>query len=203
MSTPSPVDDTPRTPPPAGGPGPGGQSPSDPRSGGPAGSGPNGGGPNGTGPNGSGQNGKGPDGKDPQKPTGPQRAVVRYSLALTGLLAGAILFSMLSLPLVMLSGVLAVAAMICAVICLVVGIRAGQVPQAIVTGVIGLIVGGYVFVSAVSTAFIWDIRAEYEECISDAITEQSRAECQGDYNSQIGDWFENLTGQPLPGSPAG
>ena len=183
MSTPSPVDDTPRTPPPAGGSGPGGQSPSDPRSGGPAGSGPNGGGPNGTGPNGSGQNGKGPDGKDPQKPTGPQRAVVRYSLALTGLLAGAILFSMLSLPLVMLSGVLAVAAMICAVI--------------------GLIVGGYVFVSAVSTAFIWDIRAEYEECISDAITEQSRAECQGDYNSQIGDWFENLTGQPLPGSPAG
>jgi hypothetical protein len=193
VSTPSPVDDTPRTPPPAGGPGSGGQSPSDPRSDGPAGTGPEGKGPDGT----------GPDGTGPEKPTGPQRAVVRYSLALTGLLAGAILFSMLSLPLVMLSGVLAVAAMICAVICLIVGIRAGQVPQAIVTGVIGLIVGGYVFVSAVSSAFIWDIRADYEECISDAITEQTRALCQEDYNSQIGDWFENLTGQPLPGSPAG
>ena len=70
--------------------------------------------------------------------------MVRYSLALTGLLAAAIICSMLSLPFVMLSGVLAVAAMICAIICLVAGVRAKQVPQAIVTGVLGLLVAGYV-----------------------------------------------------------
>lgn len=182
VSTPSPVDDTPRNPPSTGGPGADGQEPVP--------SGP--GGPTGT----------GSDGSGPEKPSGPQRAMVRYSLALTGLLAAAIICSMLSLPFVMLSGVLAVAAMICAIICLVAGVRAKQVPQAIVTGVIGFLVAGYVFVSAVSTAFIWDIRAGYEECSADAITEQSRAVCQQEYNEKIGDWFENLTGQPLPGLPA-
>lgn len=186
MSTPSPVDDTPRSTPPAGGPGDGparGEQPGSPQSGGPS-----------TG----GTGGKGPD----SGPTGPQKAVVKYSLTLTGLLAAAILCSMLSLPLVMLSGVLAVAAMVCAVLALVTGVRARLVPQAIITGVVGLIVGGYVLISAISSVLIWDIRAEYEQCLSDAITEQSRAVCQNDYNTKIGDWFENLTGQPLPGSPA-
>ncbi|SMY12474.1 hypothetical protein BJEO58_02070 [Brevibacterium jeotgali] len=146
-----------------------------------------------------------PDGgsdKDPEKPSGPQRTVVKYGLALTVLLAGAILCSMLSLPLVIVSGVLALGAMVCAVICLVAGIRAGQVAQAIVTGIIGFIVAGYVLVSAISTVFIWDIRADFEACMADSITEQATAVCQNDYNEQVGDWFERLTGQPLPGSQA-
>lgn len=177
MSTPSPVDDKPRIDPPHDGDA------------------------NGKGPASGKGSGKGPD-KEPDKPTGPQRAVVKYGLALTVLLAGSILCSMLSLPLVMVSGVLALAAMVCAVICLIAGIRAKQVPQAVVTGIIGFIVGGYVLVSAISTAFIWDIRAEYETCIGDAITEQATAVCQNDYNTEVGDWFERLTGQPMPGSQA-
>lgn len=180
MSTPSPVDDKSRIDPPRDG---------DAHDSGPDETGRG----TGTGPN---------SGKEPDKPTGPQRAVVKYGLALTVLLAGSILCSMLSLPLVMVSGVLALAAMVCAVLCLIAGIRAKQVPQAIVTGIIGFLVGGYVLVSAVSTAFIWDIRAEYEECIGDAITEQATAVCQNDYNTQVGDWFERLTGQPMPGSQA-
>ncbi len=150
---------------------------------------------------GSGAPGGGSD-KGPEKPSGPQRAVVKYGLALTVLLAGAILCSMLTLPLVIVSGILALGAMVCAVICLVAGIRAGQVAQAIVTGAIGFIVAGYVLVSAVSTVFVWDIRADFEACMADAITEQSTAVCQDDYNSKIGDWFERLTGQLLPGSQA-
>lgn len=143
----------------------------------------------------------GPD-KDPEKPSGPQRTVMKYGLALTVLLAGAILCSMLSLPLVIVSGVLALAAMVCAVVCLIAGIRARQVAQAIITGVIGFIVAGYVLVSAISTVLIWDIRADFETCMADAITEQATAVCQNDYNTQVGDWFERLTGQPLPGSQA-
>ncbi|SMX87782.1 hypothetical protein BSP109_02234 [Brevibacterium sp. Mu109] len=150
---------------------------------------------------GSGAPDGGPD-KEPEKPSGPQRTVVKYGLALTVLLAGAILCSMLSLPLVIVSGVLALGAMVCAVICLVAGIRAGQVAQAIVTGVIGFIVAGYVLVSAISTVLIWDIRADFEACMADSITEQATAVCQNDYNTQVGDWFERLTGQPMPGSQA-
>ncbi|WP_291798721.1 MULTISPECIES: hypothetical protein [Brevibacterium] len=134
------------------------------------------------------------------EPTGPQKRAVKLGLVLTLLLAGAVLTSLLPLPFVIVSGVLAVAAIVCAVMSIVAGVRAGNAAQAIVTGVIGILVAGYVLVSAASTAAIWPLRQEFEDCVSHALTEQAQATCQNDYSSGVADWFEKLTGQPLPGS---
>ncbi|WP_051297911.1 hypothetical protein [Brevibacterium album] len=141
-----------------------------------------------------------PGGQEPEGPTAPQKRAVKLGLILTLLLAGAVLTSLLPLPFVIVSGALALAAIVCAVMSIVAGVRAGQAPQALVTGIIGLLIAGYVLISAVATAAIWPIRQEFEECIAHAITEQAQATCQSEYGTGVADWFESVTGQPLPAS---
>lgn len=144
--------------------------------------------------------GAGQDGspKKDQEPTPEQKRAVKQGLILTGLLLAALVCSMMPLPFPAIAGVLGIAAGVWAVLYLIAGIRSGRGAQAIVSGIAGILISGYLVVAALGTVLIWPIRAEFEQCTSSAITEQASASCQKAYDDGIAGWFEKVTGQKPP-----
>ena len=66
-------------------------------------------------------------------------------------------------------------------------------------GVISIIVSGYVGLGTIGTLLTYQEQANYQECVSTALTEQASASCTSEYNTALNDKFKKLTGVDMPG----
>ena len=64
-------------------------------------------------------------------------------------------------------------------------------------GILGGLLSIYLIFSAMSSVILWPVQSKYEECLRDAITQQAQLSCSTEYQSGLGDWFKQVTGQEL------
>lgn len=114
------------------------------------------------------------------------------------LFAISVITALYPLPYKLLGGVFALAAVVWGVRYLAGCISAKAPPMWTISAVVGILASAYGVFGALSSAVIYPVQKEYQDCLSTAITQQALTSCQTTYKEDLGNLYTNLTGQPLP-----
>ncbi len=130
-----------------------------------------------------------------------QAAPARHGLILVLLVLAAVLTFTYPLPFKLAAAGFAIAAIVWSIRYIIAVVRAKQ-RRSISLGVLGGLLSIYLIFSTMSSVVLWPVQTAYEECVRDAITQQAELTCASDYETGLGDWFQQITGQELdlPGS---
>lgn len=126
-----------------------------------------------------------------------QAAPARHGLILILLILASVLTFTYPLPFKVAAIAFAIAAVVWAVRYIIAVVRTKQ-KRNMSLGILGGLLSIYLIFSTLSSVVIWPVQSKYEECVRDAITQQAQLSCTTEYQTGLGDWFKQLTGQELP-----
>lgn len=126
-----------------------------------------------------------------------QAAPARHGLVLIMLILASVLTFTYPLPFKLAAIAFAIAAIVWSIRYIVAVVRTQQ-KRNMSLGILGGLLSLYLIVSAMSSVVLWPVQTTYEECVRDAITEQAQLSCTSEYQSGLGNWFKQITGQDLP-----
>lgn len=139
------------------------------------------------------------DTKKPKKDADKPSRAAKLGTTLSTLVIGGLLVSLLGVPIKLVSGLLAIAAVVTAVRFFSAAGRERRPASWFIMGVISIIVSGYIFIGTIGTMLTYQEQSDYQECVRAALTEQASASCTSEYNSSLNDKFKKLTGVDMPG----
>lgn len=139
------------------------------------------------------------DTQKPKKDSEQPSRAAQLGTTLSMLVIGGLLVSMLGVPIKVAAGILAVAAVVVAIRFFAASSRENRPASWFIMGVISIIVSGYVGLGTIGTILTYQEQADYQECVSSALTEQASASCTSEYNTALNDKFKKLTGIDMPG----
>ena len=128
-----------------------------------------------------------------------QAAPARHGLVLILLILASVLTFTYPLPFKLAAIAFAIAAIVWSIRYIIAVVRAKQ-KRNMSLGILGGLLSLYLIFSTLSSVVLWPVQSKYEECVRDAITQQAQLSCTTDYQTSLGDWFKQLTGQDLPGT---
>lgn len=128
-----------------------------------------------------------------------QAAPARHGLVLILLILASVLTFTYPLPFKVAAIGFAIAAVVWAIRYIVAVVRTKQ-KRNMSLGILGGVLALYLIFSTMSSVVLWPVQSKYEECVRDAITQQAQLSCTTEYQTGLGDWFKQLTGQELPGT---
>lgn len=126
-----------------------------------------------------------------------QAAPARHGLILILLILASVLTFTYPLPFKVAAIAFAIAAVVWAVRYIIAVVRTKQ-KRNMSLGILGGLLAIYLIFSTLSSVVLWPVQSKYEECVRDAITQQAQLSCTTEYQTGLGDWFKQLTGQELP-----
>ncbi|WCE41350.1 hypothetical protein PGC08_06640 [Brevibacterium sp. BDJS002] len=128
-----------------------------------------------------------------------QAAPARHGLVLILLILASVLTFTYPLPFKVAAIGFAIAAVVWAIRYIVAVVRTKQ-KRNMSLGILGGLLALYLIFSTMSSVVLWPVQSKYEECVRDAITQQAQLSCTTEYQTGLGDWFKQLTGQEPPGT---
>lgn len=130
-----------------------------------------------------------------------QAAPARHGLVLILLILASVLTFTYPLPFKLAAIAFAIAAIVWSVKYIVAVTRTKQ-KRNMSLGILGGLLSIYLIFSTLSSVVLWPVQSKYEECVREAITQQAQLSCTSEYQTGLGSWFKQITGQDLdlPGS---
>ncbi|WP_413335908.1 hypothetical protein ACH82I_04950 [Brevibacterium sp. GP-SGM9] len=125
-----------------------------------------------------------------------QAAPARHGLVLILLILASVLTFTYPLPFKLAAIAFAIAAVVWSVRYIIAVVRTKQ-KRNMSLGILGGLLSIYLIFSTMSSVVLWPVQTKYEECVRDAITQQAQLSCTSDYQTGLGDWFKQITGQDL------
>ena len=125
-----------------------------------------------------------------------QAAPARHGLVLILLILASVLTFTYQLPFKLAAIGFAIAAVVWSVKYIVAVVKTKQ-RRNMSLGILGGLLSIYLIFSTMSSVVLWPVQSKYEECLRDAITQQAQLSCSSEYQSGLGDWFKQVTGQDL------
>ncbi|GAA1866225.1 hypothetical protein [Brevibacterium marinum] len=125
-----------------------------------------------------------------------QAAPARHGLILILLILASVLTFTYPLPFKLAAIAFAVAAVVWSIRYIIAVVRTKQ-KRNMSLGILGGLLSIYLIFSTLSSVVLWPVQSKYEECVRDAITQQAQLSCTTEYQTGLGDWFKQLTGQDL------
>lgn len=125
-----------------------------------------------------------------------QAAPARHGLVLILLILASVLTFTYPLPFKLAAIAFAIAAVVWSIRYIIAVVKTKQ-KRNMSLGILGGLLSIYLIFSTMSSVVLWPVQTKYEECVRDAITEQAQLSCTSEYQTGLGDWFEQITGQDL------
>ncbi|MGO2036958.1 MAG: hypothetical protein ACTH2U_10800 [Brevibacterium sp.] len=125
-----------------------------------------------------------------------QAAPARHGLVLILLILASVLTFTYPLPFKLAAIAFAIAAVVWSIRYIIAVVRTKQ-KRNMSLGILGGLLSIYLIFSTMSSVVLWPVQTKYEECVRDAITQQAQLSCTSDYQTGLGDWFKQITGQDL------
>ncbi|WP_299037219.1 hypothetical protein [uncultured Pseudokineococcus sp.] len=120
------------------------------------------------------------------------REAARHSLLFSLLLLGALLAARLPFPWSAVGLLFTVAALVVGGLGLAAALRARRRGTAAVL-VGGLVLALFVLLSQAAALLVWPVQEELRECLSGAVTDGARTQCQNEFTDGITRWADELT----------
>lgn len=134
----------------------------------------------------------------PEAPSDPEavRRATRLVMWFSGLLLAALWFSASSppWPMPLLTGVVAVVAIVIGIRAIIAMRRAKMGGAMLVLLVVGLLLAGALVFFSVVQAAMWPVYADLQDCLDRAITSRAERACVADLETNVQDWFWGLMG---------
>ncbi|WP_210605010.1 hypothetical protein [Brevibacterium oceani] len=134
--------------------------------------------------------------KAPTREEEQQAAPARHGLVLILLILASVLTFTYQLPFKLAAVGFAIAAIVWSVKYIVAVVKTKQ-RRNMSLGILGGLLSLYLIFSTMSSVILWPVQSKYEECLRDAITQQAQLSCTSEYQTGLGDWFKQITGQDL------
>ncbi|SMX67145.1 MULTISPECIES: hypothetical protein [unclassified Brevibacterium] len=125
-----------------------------------------------------------------------QAAPARHGLVLILLILASVLTFTYPLPFKVAAIAFAIAAVVWSIRYIIAVVKAKQ-KRNMSLGILGGLLAVYLIFSTMSSVVLWPVQSKYEECVRDAITQQAQLSCTTEYQTGLGDWFKQITGQDL------
>ncbi|MCD1284263.1 MULTISPECIES: hypothetical protein [unclassified Brevibacterium] len=125
-----------------------------------------------------------------------QAAPARHGLVLILLILASVLTFTYPLPFKLAAIAFAIAAVVWSIRYIIAVVKTKQ-KRNMSLGILGGLLSIYLIFSTMSSVVLWPVQTKYEECVRDAITQQAQLSCTSDYQTGLGDWFKQITGQDL------
>ncbi|WP_193072683.1 hypothetical protein [Brevibacterium sp. FME37] len=125
-----------------------------------------------------------------------QAAPARHGLVLILLILASVLTFTYPLPFKVAAIAFAIAAVVWSIRYIIAVVKAKQ-KRNMSLGILGGLLAIYLIFSTMSSVVLWPVQSKYEECVRDAITQQAQLSCTTEYQTGLGDWFKQITGQDL------
>jgi len=125
-----------------------------------------------------------------------QAAPARHGLVLILLILASVLTFTYPLPFKLAAIAFAIAAVVWSIRYIIAVVKTKQ-KRNMSLGILGGLLSIYLIFSTMSSVVLWPVQTKYEECVRDAITQQAQLSCTSDYQTGLGEWFKQITGQDL------
>lgn len=129
----------------------------------------------------------------PTPPAAPRHTTYRNVRIFVVLLVGAALTTNLALPGKAAAPVLGIGAVVFGIISLVQLVRYRLSTLLRVSVVLGLALSALLTVGTAAMVVVWPVTADYETCISQALTQQATSACTRQYEQTLLDWQQSLS----------